>query len=296
MTRLDPVELFDRIAKDIPAALHSNIIVTGSLAAAYEFHTKLEGQAVNTKDADLIVHPAGEEQNCVEITHNLLELGWTRTDQCFPTPTPIPEDGLRAIRLYPPTSNDYFVEFLNVPEIGQESDKKWIPLELSDGWYGLPCFRFMGVVAIDPRESKSGLEYANPAMMVLANLLAHPAVGESRIESGTMKGLLRGAKDLGRIIALAHLAGRDETEEWVGPWINALETCFPNKFQELASTLGDGLREITVDNAAMDEAFKTTDIGLLSGMNVTVKNLQVIAERLMVDAIEPVRDAIGKRR
>ena len=92
MTRLDPVELFDRIAKDIPAALHSNIIVTGSLAAAYEFHTKLEGQAVNTKDADLIVHPAGEEQNCVEITHNLLELGWTRTDQCFPTPTPIPED------------------------------------------------------------------------------------------------------------------------------------------------------------------------------------------------------------
>ena len=291
MTRLDPVELFGRIASDIPESLHSHLIVTGSLAAAYEYHAQLEGQAVNTKDADLVVHPAGEEQHCAEMTQNLLNLGWTRTEQCFPQPSSEPVDNLRAIRLYPPKSSDYFIEFLNVPAVGQEPAKKWIPLQLADGWYGLPSFRYMGVVALGPLKSRAGIEYANPAMMALANLLAHPAVGNSRIESGTMSGLLRSAKDLGRVIALAHLAGRDETENWVAPWISAIETCFPKSKARLISTLGDGLREMIGDPAALEDAHKTTDIGLLSGMNVTPQNLTVTAERLIVDVIEPVRES-----
>jgi hypothetical protein len=291
MTRLDPAELFDRIANDIPESLHSHLIVTGSLAAAYEFHAQLEGQAVNTKDADLVVHPAGEEKNCAEMTQNLLQLGWTPTEQCFPHADPEPIDDLCAIRLYPPNSSDYFIEFLNVPAIGQETAKKWIPLELADGWYGLPSFRYMGVVALGPLKSKAGIEYANPAMMALANLLAHPRVGDSRIESGTMEGVLRSAKDLGRVIALAHLAGRDETENWITPWISAIETCFPNNKRDLVSTLGEGLRDLIDDPAALEDAHKTTDIGLLSGMNVTPQNLTVTAERLIVDVIEPVREA-----
>jgi len=185
----------------------------------------------------------------------------------------------------------YFIEFLNVPAIDQVPAKKWIPLQLADGWYGLPSFRYMGVVALRPLKSKAGIEYANPAMMALANLLAHPTVGNSRIESGTMSGLLRSAKDLGRVIALAYLAGRDETENWVAPWIGAIETCFPKSKAQLISTLGDGLSEMIRDPVALEDAHKTTDVGLLSGMNVTPQNLTVTAERLMVDVIEPVQEA-----
>ena len=54
MTRLNPNELFERLANDIPSSLHGNLIVAGSLAAAYEFKAQLEGQAISTKDIDVI--------------------------------------------------------------------------------------------------------------------------------------------------------------------------------------------------------------------------------------------------
>jgi hypothetical protein len=104
---------------------------------------------------------------------------------------------------------------LNLPEHGQREAKCWIPVNLADGWYGLPSFRFMGLTASYRLRSESGLEYASPAMMALANLLSHPMVGNERIQSGPMQGFLRSAKDLGRVLALARLAGRDETETWV---------------------------------------------------------------------------------
>lgn len=53
MNRLDPDALFRRIAADVPADLRGHLFVTGSLAAAYHFQARLEGRAINTKDADL---------------------------------------------------------------------------------------------------------------------------------------------------------------------------------------------------------------------------------------------------
>lgn len=294
MNQLDPVKLFARIAKDIPAELHENLIVTGSLAAAYDFRTMLEGQAVNTKDADLIVHPAGNVGSCAKMTEKLLEIGWTPTPQCFPKENREPVGDLRAIRMFPPESQDYFIEFLNVPEEGQASIKDWIPMQLSDGWYGLPSFRFMSVVAISPKQSAEGIEYANVAMMALSNLLSHTELGDGRIESGTMQGILRSAKDLGRVIALARLAEREETENWVPRWIDAINQCFPENQEELASTLGDGLRELIRDDSALEETYRTTDIGLLNGMSVSPENLKAVGERLMVDVIEPVKSAFAQ--
>lgn len=293
MNQLDPVELFKRIASDIPAELHRNLIVTGSLAAAYAFRTKLAGQAINTKDADLIIHPAGHVDSCAQMTEQLLDSQWRRTEQCYPQGTQEPIGNLRAIRLFPPESNDYFIEFLNVPAQDQPENKVWIPMQLSDGWYGLPSFRFMSVVAIKPIESAEGIEFANVAMMALSNLLSHTELGSSRIESGGMQGILRSAKDLGRVIALAHLAGREETENWVPQWIEAIKQCFPDHIQELTSTLGDGLRELVSDGNALEETFRTTDIGLLNGMSVSPENLQATGERLLVDAIEPVKSEFG---
>ena len=289
MSQLNPTKLFQRIAKDIPKTLHQNLIVTGSLAAAYEFQTRLAGQAVNTKDADLVVHPAGSVDSCAKMTEHLLEIGWTKIGDCYPQPKPDPLDDLHAIRLYPPQSTDYFIEFLNIPKIGQQNPKEWISLELADGWYGLPSFRFMGVVALETQTSSAGIDYANSSMMALTNLLSHPQVGTARIESGNFTGLLRGAKDLGRVIALAHLTGRDETEAWIAPWLNAFDKCFPTEKRSLGETLGDGLRELITDPNALNDAHKTTDIGLLNGMNVTPENLKATGERLIVDVIDPVQ-------
>ena len=199
MNRLDPTALFTRIATDVPSELHRHLFVTGSLAAAYHFQAKLEGRAINTKDADLVVHPAGNVDSCRHMARTLLDLGWTRTAECYPKRNPDPVDELRAIRLYPPGPHDYFIEFLNLPQQGQAEPKRWIPLEMDDGWYGLPSFRFLGVTSLGRLTSSVGLEYASPSMMALANLLSHPRVGLDRIESGPMQGLLRSAKDLGRV-------------------------------------------------------------------------------------------------
>lgn len=289
MNRLDPTQLFERIAQDVPTALQKHLFVTGSLAAAYHYKAMLQGQAINTKDADLVVQPAGHTQSCREMTEHLREIGWRNTSESYPQPTADPVDKLRAIRLFPPGSNEYFVEFLNIPDKGQADSKRWVPLKLKDGWYGLPSFRFLGIVSIGRSVSHVGLEYAQPAMMALANLLSHPEVGTSRIESGDMLGVLRSAKDLGRVIALARLESREGTEAWQDPWLRAIKECFPENWKKLIVGLGSGLEELLGDVNALEEARKTTDIGLLSGMSVSTDMLRATGERLLQDVVIPLR-------
>lgn len=183
-------------------------------------------------------------RSCQEMTEKLRTLGWRNTDDCFPKATAQPAGDLRAIRLFPPKSNEYFIEFLNIPQKDQAESKLWVPVQLPDGWYGLPSFRFLGIVSIDRMTSHVGLEYAHPATMALANLLSHPEVGTTRIESGDMLGILRSAKDLGRVIALAMLEGRDGTEAWRDHWLRAIQECFPESWTPLVANLGSGLEEL----------------------------------------------------
>lgn len=164
-----------------------------------------------------------------------------------------------------------------------------MPLRLTDGWYGLPSFRFLGIVSIGRITSHVGLEYAQPSMMALANLLSHPEVGTTRIASGAMQGVLRSAKDLGRVIALARLEGRDGTEAWIDAWRGAIAECFPQQQEQLLAQLGSGLEEMLKDDNAMEDAWKTTDVGLLSGMDVDADMLRATGERLLQDVIMPLR-------
>jgi hypothetical protein len=296
VNRLDPDKLFKRIAADIPPDLHRSLFITGSLAAAFHFRAELEGNAVNTKDADAVVHPAGATDSCAKMANRLLEIGWTRTESCSPRDTPDPPDDLRAIRLNPPNSNEYFIEFLNLPDQNQRPNKIWIPVQLADdGWYGLPSFRFMSVTAYYRQASSSGIEYASPAMMALANLLSHPRLGNNKIESGAMYGMLRSAKDLGRVLALATLAGRDKTAGWVKPWCHVLPTCFPADYPTLIHGLASGLEDLLADHEAMNAAHWTTEIGLLNGKNITVGNLRAVGNRLLQDVIEPVQEQLAGR-
>jgi hypothetical protein len=116
MSKLDPVLLFRTLCRDIPEDLRRNVFVTGSLAAAYAFRVRLQGQAVNTKDADLLVHPAGNVDSARDMAERLMRLGWRPTDQCKPlTEQPADPANLWAVRLMPPASNEYFTSFSTCP-------------------------------------------------------------------------------------------------------------------------------------------------------------------------------------
>lgn len=294
MNTLNPKELFQRIADDIPHSLHQYVFVTGSLAAAYHYDARLKGRGINTKDADLVIHPAGNTTSCGIMAEKLRGIGWRNHSECYPRTTAEPNDVLRAIRLWPPGSNEYFIEFLNIPEPDQVKPRQWVPLQLEDGWYGLPSFRYIGVTTIGRVASSSGLEYAHPAMMALANLLSHPQLGTARIETGEMARILRSAKDLGRVLALAWLEGRDGTLAWQESWISAMKECFPKSWPKLARGLGTGLKELLEDMNAMQEAHTTTEIGLLRGQKVTAAMLRITGERLIEDVIDPIATEMEK--
>jgi hypothetical protein len=291
MAALDPRKLFARMAGDIPGPLRKHVFIVGSLAAAYHFRAQLERRAVNTKDADVVIHPAGNVEASRALAAKLLELGWKRTPECYPLPRRSPADSLRAIRLYPPKSRDYFIELLGVPARDQREGLVWIPVRLRDGWYGVGCHRFMSLTTIGAIRSAEGLDYAAPPMMALANLLSHPRLGEQRM-SAPIQGrrILRAAKDLGRVLALAWLAGRDETGSWGATWSKALRRNFPRRWRALATSAGAGLEALLGDAAALEEARVTTDVGLLSGRGVTAGNLRAVGLQLISDALRPLSE------
>jgi hypothetical protein len=109
---------------------------------------------------------------------------------------------------------------------------------------------------IDRQRSESGLEYAHPRMMALANLLSHPALC-NHVMSTSIGGrdVHRSSKDLGRVLALARLATRAETETWSALGHDALTRCFPTRRAELSNRVGSGLRALLDDDRRFDEAW-----------------------------------------
>lgn len=292
--RLAPALLFDMIGTQLPEDLRPHILIVGSLAAAYHFRDSIAREGIATKDADVVVQPAGALAECRRIAERLLEAGWRRKEDCFPRNTP--GDDVRAIRLYPSSSEAFFIELLGYPDQHQREIRKWIPIQLDDGWYGLPTFRFMGLTGVERQSAANGLAYAAPWMMALSNLLSHPEVGTATMsEPIDGRTLLRSAKDLGRVLGLALLSGREETEMWPARWAVAMRESFPSDQVELAARAGDGLRALLDDPGALDQARHALDVGLLAGRGVTTEQLRDVGERLFVDALEPLHQEIVDR-
>ena len=290
MTRLDPHALFARLARDIPTDLHPHLFVAGSLAAAYHFADRLQDRAVNTKDADVVVHPAGDVGSCRRMAERLRAIGWTpKLNPGFrPQPAPVPTDGLPFVRLFPPDSTSYFVEFLSLPPIGQKDPLHRIPIEFAEGWFAVPSFRYFVLLELHRQRSVEGLEYAVPSMMALANLLAHPVVGTQVIEGD---GRLRSAKDLGRVLAVARLTNLDELDHWARIWLDALQRCFPDDWRKLGGRAGSGLRELLAADIPMTQAQQFNETGLLSGMNVSRDMLRATGLSLLQSVLEPLEQA-----
>lgn len=291
---LAPDVLFTLIASHVPSDLKDNILIVGSIAAAYHYRSELIEGGVRTKDADVMIQPAGAIAQSREIAMRLLNDGWRRTDKCFARETKDHTE-LRAIRLYPPSTSAYFIELLAFPYETQQVNQEWIPVQLEDGWYGLPSFRFLGLSRHGALHASNGLTYASPAMMALANLLAHRTIGKERMsEPIGGRSLLRAAKDLGRVLALARLTSRDDIEQWPVQWSVALQTTFPSEAAALAKSAGDGLNALIRDSAALEEARHAVDVGLLSGYQVTVEQMVAIARQVQVDALDRLTEELAR--
>ena len=291
---INPRELFALLESELPAGVHEHVVVVGSLAAAYHYADELVEGGVKTKDADLLIHPAGHTIAAREIAMSLFAHGWRERglSNRAPGTASTPADELPAIRLYPPDHDDYFVELLMVPEGETPGSKPWVSVDLgARGYYGLPGFEFLPLTTVLRQRKGGGIEYAHPAMMALANLLSHQTLSD-HVMSSPIGGrtIHRHAKDLGRILALFHLTSDDERDLWHSYWLRALKERFPRRWPTLATGLGNGLRDLLL-HSTFEEAWHCCNIGLLAGTNVTELMLRATARGVIADVIEKVEEA-----
>jgi hypothetical protein len=292
---LSPTGVLRQLAAEIPEHLHANMIVIGSLAAAYHFFRDDPERGVRTKDVDCLLTPRIEaEDTGASMTRALLGSDWTiRTDDGFGTPraTPQPADRLSAIRLVPPGNKLWFLELLTVPA-PDERGKTWLPVLTDDGFFGLPAFEYLGLAAHDPLPTDSDIRYGRPELMALANLLAHPtAGGENMSARYGDREITRSAKDIGRVLAIARLTELDEIRDWSARWQSALQAGFPDRWRPLAAAAGDGLKALVASEAAFEQAHHTCVYSLLAGQQVTIDQLRATASRVIQFALEPLARA-----
>ena len=74
--------LFAKIAGELPADLLGHVYVAGSLAAVCHYAETLGRGGVKTKDADLVIHPAGDSESAKSVAERLLAAGWRRREGC----------------------------------------------------------------------------------------------------------------------------------------------------------------------------------------------------------------------
>ncbi len=296
MARLDPQSVLENFKTAFPAKVHEHIFVVGSLAAAYHFRMKLESHVVNTKDADLVLHTAGDTETCKELARHLRKEGWTHRYLAEKPHAPNPDnpESLPFIRFYPPENPEFFIEFLGLPERGQSQEKVITPIRLDDGWFAVPRFRFMRLTSYDLQSSTPGFAYAAPWMMALANLLSHPIL-KPEVMSSKIAGrdIWRCSKDLGRVLALAWLSDRRDLERWAPAWIAGTKDSFPKTWREVIPRARQALTALLGSAQGMEQAHHSVANGLLAGKNITEENLRAVGEQLLADVLQPYSQSMS---
>jgi len=296
MSLLSPRAVLARVARQLPAHCRQHIIVIGSLAAGYHLFAELEDGQVRTKDIDCILVPRVEAIRAGKaVAEALLAAGWRRRAEgpfAAPGTARTPANDLPVVRLYPPDSVEWFIELLTVQEAGDERDRAFDRMVLSDGGhYAVASFRYLDVAAYRAIETPDGIRCARLEMLALSNLLRNPVIRQERMQTPVGPGLKRSNKDLGRVLAIARLAGREIVAKWPSAWAEALRGLYPSEWTELAGRLGAGVRVLLASEGDLREALEITRGGLLASVLVTPDAFRAVAERLVVDAIEPLEEA-----
>lgn len=268
MSDIRPDQVLAKVAESIPPECRPNMIVIGSLAAGYHFFARQRNFFVRTKDIDTVLQP---RKRAVEsgraVAEKLIRSGWRhKTDgehaKAGNAKTPVAD--LPAVRLYPPGSQDWFIELLTVPKSGEMGSRDWLRLELSTGHFGLPSFSFLPLCIYRPAKTPFGLDCARVEMMALANLLEHPKIAPKKMSSLIAeRAIKRSNKDLGRVLALARLSGPEVVDSWTNEWVEAMTACFPEQWKALARQAGSGIRELLASPADLEEATYTRPMSLI---------------------------------
>ena len=296
---LTPAQVMEQVARALPEACRSNVIIIGSLAAGYHFFGNDRSKAIRTKDVDAMFSPhAVAAEAAREVTETLLAAGWTvrpEGEYGEPGDAHTPDDKLPLVRLKPPHQAQWFLELMSAP--GADSDgeliKKLDRVETRAGHFALCSFGFLGLAEQVPLTTEWGLRYARAEMMALANLLHHPTIGTATLSGGFFgaTAVKRANKDLGRVLALAYLSleqDRDAMEQWSETWRNALSARYPQRAANLTARIGLGLVALMGSRDDFNEAVRTCSLGLLRSMDVRPDALEATARRLIAEAIEPL--------
>jgi hypothetical protein len=295
---LSPRDVLQRVASAIPEQVHKYVIVVGSLAAGFRLLPDAPGAHVRTKDVDCVIAPwVAAYENGATVAEALLAHGWRprgEGEHARPGTASTPDDDLPAIRLCPPGSEAWFVELLTVPRSSEEKGKRWTRIQLESGaHFGIPSFPFMPLATWNADTTDFGIACARPEMMALANLLEHPSIRPDFIRGSSFEGkeIKRSNKDLGRVLAIAHLTPPGDLDGWHHDWIDGLRGCFREDWTGLARRAGNGLEQLLRSVTDLEEATHTCNVGLLAGYGVTPEQLKATGERLIAFSLDPLEEA-----
>ncbi|MBE0566045.1 MAG: hypothetical protein IH621_08820 [Krumholzibacteria bacterium] len=295
-----PAAVLEEIAAAIPEGCHEFMIVTGSLAVGYRYFKDRPEMAVRTKDADCLVSPRIHAvEKSVVIVERLLEAGWVyHASEDWPEPgrKGAPLETLPAPRLHRPGTHGWFLELLTVPEQGEDRSRSFLRVPTAVNDFAIPSFGFLSLHDYHPDPTPFRIFVARPEMMALANLLEHPEIRPDTMSG--WPGMKRSNKDLGRVIAIAWLAMNEDPDAlraWPGLWERALRDRFPTEHRDLARRAGRGLRQLLASPVDLEQAHDTCVAGLLALSQPSREEYGIAAERLIVDAIEPLESAAGAR-
>ena len=301
---LAPSVVLEQVALALPEDLRAHVIIVGSLAAGYHFFAGDGASAIRTKDVDCLFSPhAKAVAAAIEVTERLLELKWTpRQDAKWGEPGKPDQavEELPMVRLKPPGAEEqpsqWFIELLSAPPQyapGAPAKKlQRVPTKVGD--FAICSFDFLALAEWEPLKTQSGVRIARPEMMALANMLHHPAISESLIAGTDYK---RSNKDLGRVLALAHLTvardRRDGTEElgqWPGRMWSALQVKFGAEAGRLATQAGAGINTLLNSEPDLAQGLRIANLGLLATMDLGLGAMRATGRRLQAEVLEPLAD------